>query len=74
MFTKTGTPIYTAPEIHSFASRYSESIDMWGVGIVLYTLLMGEPPFYQDLIPQLRKKVMEADYDRESDKWKNLSI
>ena len=44
LFTKTGTPIYTAPEIHS-AFRYSEITDMWGIGTVLYTMLMGEPPF-----------------------------
>jgi len=24
---------------------FSEAVDIWGVGIILYTLLMGEPPF-----------------------------
>jgi len=46
LFTKTGTPIYTAPEMHS-SSRYSESVDLWGVGCVLYTMLLGEPPFFE---------------------------
>jgi serine/threonine protein kinase len=46
MFTKTGTPLYTAPEIHTDgANRYSESIDMWGAGTVLYLLLSGDRPF-----------------------------
>ena len=42
--TKTGTPIYTAPEMH-FALRYTESVDMWGAGVILYVLLSGERPF-----------------------------
>ncbi len=44
MFTKTGTPIYTPPELH-LDFRYSEAVDMWGVGTVLYTMLSGEVPF-----------------------------
>ena len=44
MFTKTGTPVYTAPELHS-SYRYSENVDMWGVGTILYMMLIGEPPF-----------------------------
>eukprot|EP00347_Sterkiella_histriomuscorum_P009762 403339989 len=72
LFTKTGTPIYTAPEIHQ-AFRYSENVDMWGVGTILYTLLMGEPPFYDTSIPKLMKKVQTANYDRSSPAWMNLS-
>lgn len=46
LFTKTGTPIYTAPEIHlSGLNRYSEAIDLWGAGTVLYLLLSGSRPF-----------------------------
>jgi serine/threonine protein kinase len=44
LFTKTGTPIYTAPEIH-VEFRYSESIDLWGAGVILYTMLSGDRPF-----------------------------
>lgn len=44
LMTKTGTPIYTAPEMH-FALRYTESVDMWGAGVILYVLLCGERPF-----------------------------
>jgi serine/threonine protein kinase len=45
MMTKTGTPIYTAPEVHKFAFRYSEAVDMWGAGIILFVILSGERPF-----------------------------
>jgi serine/threonine protein kinase len=46
---------------------------MWGAGNILYTLLMGEPPFNEQSIPKLIKKVQNADYDRESNLWMNLS-
>ncbi|CDW73420.1 protein kinase domain containing protein [Stylonychia lemnae] len=73
LFTKTGTPIYSAPEMHQ-AYRYTEAVDMWGIGTILYTLLMGEPPFYESSIPVLMKKVQSADYDRSSPQWQNLSL
>ena len=44
MFTKTGTPLYSAPEIHS-GPRYTEAVDLWGAGTILYTMLCGEVPF-----------------------------
>jgi len=72
MFTKTGTPIYSAPEIHT-AFKYTELIDMWGVGTILFTILMGEPPFNEPSIPELLKKVSSADYDRSSPQWASLS-
>ena len=44
MFTKTGTPLYSAPEIHT-AFRYTEAVDLWGAGVILYLLITGECPF-----------------------------
>jgi serine/threonine protein kinase len=49
----------------SYHNFYRESIDMWGVGIILYTMLIGEPPFTEPNIPKLLEKVRSADYDRD---------
>ena len=46
---------------------------MWGAGTVLYTMLMGEPPFSESSISKLMVKVMNADYNRSSEQWHKLS-
>lgn len=43
MWTNTGTLHYRAPE--SFGGEYSESIDIWAVGVIAYELLVGKLPF-----------------------------
>ena len=44
MFTKTGEIYYSAPEILK-DEEYSESVDIWTSGILLYMILSGERPF-----------------------------
>ena len=45
-----GTPIYLAPEIYKTGiirkTGYSFPVDAWACGIILFTLLIGRPPFY----------------------------
>ena len=43
--THIGTLEYSAPEILQGYSEYSEQIDMWGAGIILYFMMSGENPF-----------------------------
>ena len=42
--TLCGTPNYIAPEMLS-ASGHSFEVDIWAIGCILYTLLVGKPPF-----------------------------
>jgi len=42
--TMCGTPSALAPEVAT-GQRYTRSVDMWGLGIALYTLLVGRSPF-----------------------------
>lgn len=43
-YDEVGTPRYTAPEILS-GEGYNESVDVWGIGIILFLLLTGKYPF-----------------------------
>ncbi|CUS11459.1 unnamed protein product, partial [Tuber aestivum] len=48
--TQVSTPVYSAPEVlgldsHSEASDYTNSVDIWSLGCVIYELLVGERLF-----------------------------
>ena len=70
--TPCGTVGYTAPEIVK-DERYSKSVDMWALGCVLYTLLCGFPPFYDESIQILTEKVARGQYTFLSPWWDDIS-
>lgn len=70
--TPCGTVGYTAPEIVK-DERYSKSVDMWALGCVLYTLLCGFPPFYDESIEVLTEKVAKGSYTFLSPWWDDIS-
>lgn len=70
--TPCGTVGYTAPEIVK-DERYSKSVDMWALGCVLYTLLCGFPPFYDESINVLTEKVARGQYTFLTPWWDNIS-
>ncbi|KAH7100655.1 Pkinase-domain-containing protein [Auriculariales sp. MPI-PUGE-AT-0066] len=70
--TPCGTVGYTAPEIVK-DERYSKSVDMWALGCVLYTLLCGFPPFYDESINVLTEKVAKGYYTFLSPWWDDIS-
>ncbi|KAG6015014.1 MAPK-activated protein kinase Srk1 [Claviceps lovelessii] len=70
--TPCGTVGYTAPEIVK-DERYSKSVDMWALGCVLYTLLCGFPPFYDESIEVLTEKVARGQYTFLSPWWDGIS-
>ncbi|EPS35149.1 hypothetical protein H072_11597 [Dactylellina haptotyla CBS 200.50] len=70
--TPCGTVGYTAPEIVK-DERYSKSVDMWALGCVLYTLLCGFPPFYDESISVLTEKVARGQYTFLSPWWDEIS-
>lgn len=70
--TPCGTVGYAAPEIVR-NNQYSLSVDMWALGCVLYTLLCGFPPFYDESIQALSEKVSQGKYAFLSPWWDDIS-
>ncbi|KAI8884457.1 Pkinase-domain-containing protein [Backusella circina FSU 941] len=71
-FTPCGTVGYTAPEIVC-DQHYSKSVDMWAIGCVLYTILCGFPPFYDESITALYEKVSRGQFSFLSPWWDPIS-
>jgi calcium/calmodulin-dependent protein kinase I len=67
-----GTPGYVAPEILR-GELYGKEVDMWSIGVILYILLCGFPPFYDDNNKLLFKKIVQAQYTFPDPYWTNIS-
>lgn len=47
-----GTPLYMAPELVQ-EQPYNHTVDLWSLGVILYELYVGQPPFYTNSIYSL---------------------
>ena len=61
-FDQVGTPRYTAPEILE-KNGYNESVDVWGIGIILFMLLTGKYPFDGSNRKSIFKRVINKQID-----------
>lgn len=59
--TLCGTPNYISPEVASRAT-HGLAVDVWGVGCMMYTLLVGKPPFDTDGVKSTLTRVVMADF------------
>jgi serine/threonine protein kinase len=73
MKTACGTPGYVAPEILANKGYDNTAVDMWSVGVILYILLCGFPPFYEEELPALFDSILKARYDFPSPWWDTIS-
>jgi len=67
--TYCGSPMYMAPEMMCYRN-YDKTSDLWSIGIILYEMITGKPPFHVKNFNQL-KKVISEDIIL-PDKYKNL--
>lgn len=57
-----GTPYYVAPEIIS-QMKYNEKCDIWSIGVIMYILLTGIPPFNGDSDSEIFSKIRIGNFD-----------
>ena len=52
-----GTPLYMAPELVK-EQPYNHTVDLWSLGVILYELYVGQPPFYTNSILKLVQRIV----------------
>ena len=55
--TICGTPNYIAPEILEGKTGHSYEVDIWSLGVIIYTLIIGKPPFETPDVKTTYKKI-----------------
>ena len=70
--TRCGTPVYVAPEIVRGVS-YGTKVDMWSLGVIMYILLAGYPPFFSDDIFDLFECIKRGEYTFHEEHWAMVS-
>ncbi|KAJ1430239.1 hypothetical protein B484DRAFT_52587 [Ochromonadaceae sp. CCMP2298] len=60
--TVCGTPNYIAPEILEGKTGHSFEVDVWSTGVILYTLLVGKPPFESKDVKSTYKRILSNSY------------
>mmetsp|Transcript_26036 Transcript_26036/g.65701 ORF Transcript_26036/g.65701 Transcript_26036/m.65701 type:complete len:735 (-) Transcript_26036:68-2272(-) len=71
MSTKVGTPYFVAPQV--LAGRYTEACDIWTIGVVMYCLLCGYPPFFGDSDAEVLARVRVGTFYFNAADWKHVS-
>ncbi|XP_034377474.1 serine/threonine-protein kinase 33 [Arvicanthis niloticus] len=72
MQTTCGTPIYMAPEVIN-AHDYSQQCDIWSIGVIMYILLCGEPPFMANSEEKLFELIKKGELQFEDPVWDSVS-
>ena len=61
--TICGTPNYIAPEILEGKNGHSYEVDIWSLGVIMYTLLIGKPPFETSDVKTTYRKIKMNVYE-----------
>nr|XP_022319400.1 calcium/calmodulin-dependent protein kinase type II delta chain-like isoform X20 [Crassostrea virginica] len=71
-FGFAGTPGYLSPEVIR-KDPYGKPVDIWACGVILYILLVGYPPFWDEDQPRLYAQIKAGAYDYPSPEWDTVT-
>jgi len=71
MKTRVGTCDYMSPEV--LKGEYNEKCDVWSLGVLLYILISGRPPFKGDTETITMKKITEGKFEFKWEGWGIIS-
>ena len=66
-----GTPYYIAPEV--LMGNYDEKCDLWSIGVILYIMMCGRPPFGGSNDDQIIAKVRRGVFEFKPEHWSDKS-
>lgn len=72
MSTCCGSPQYMAPEVIK-KGFYNMKVDCWSVGVILYILLSGYPPFFAESQPKIYNLILNEPYNFDPSYWAHIS-
>ncbi|XP_070158915.1 calcium/calmodulin-dependent protein kinase II isoform X5 [Polyergus mexicanus] len=67
-----GTPGYLSPEVLK-KEPYGKAVDIWACGVILYILLVGYPPFWDEDQHRLYGQIKAGSYDYPSPEWDTVT-
>ncbi|XP_055518074.1 calcium/calmodulin-dependent protein kinase type II subunit beta isoform X40 [Leucoraja erinacea] len=71
-FGFAGTPGYLSPEVLR-KEAYGKPVDIWACGVILYILLVGYPPFWDEDQQKLYQQIKAGAYDFPSPEWDTVT-
>uniref|UniRef100_A0A8C7H395 calcium/calmodulin-dependent protein kinase n=1 Tax=Oncorhynchus kisutch TaxID=8019 RepID=A0A8C7H395_ONCKI len=71
-FGFAGTPGYLSPEVLR-KDAYGKPVDIWACGVILYILLVGYPPFWDEDQHKLYQQIKAGAYDFPSPEWDTVT-
>ncbi|KEP61219.1 UNVERIFIED_CONTAM: calcium-dependent protein kinase CDPK4 [Hammondia hammondi] len=66
-----GTVYYVAPEVMD--GKYNEKCDLWSIGVIVYMLLSGSPPFTGHGDQEILIKIRRCKYNMDGPRWRGIS-
>ena len=66
-----GTTFYMAPEV--LTGQYTEKCDVWALGVILYIMLCGKPPFYSQNEEELKNKICSMNFNFDYPEFSKVS-